>query len=295
MATTVDIGVACAPNQTPAWWAKVMVRLLEANEHPDIKITGVRAVPTAVPDFNKNKIVLHNTPLDDPLTLNRATKTDVNRDVVVEGFLGGTSEWLWFLDDDTVPPRGALEMLLKAKRDFIAGIYYLGGFPHNPIVYNRLDTGIYAAAHNLPLGALFQVDSVGMGCTLIHRSVFERIVEGHYVLERPNGSLAAVPKSSVRGELKVAEPATVIEEPWVEDGIMHIPMRAIDEADKRPWPFYAMEYMRTEDHHFCELAANVGIRPWVDAGVICEHLKMLPVGRGHNKLALSKLKENGVI
>lgn len=293
MPTKIDIGVACAPNQTPKWWSRVMLCQLVADRHPDMEIGSIRTVSTAVADHSKNKTVTHSEPASEEEP-RRNDLTDSNRVRATSGFLEGDAEWLWFIDDDTVPPVDALERLMKAKRDFVAGVYFLGGFPHNPIMYNRMENGLYAAFYNYVPGALFQVDSVGMGCTLIHRSVFEKIQAGHTVLERPNGSLMPVPNSIIRDGEWGLQTGDVDEGMYVKNGILHMPLRQVDEHDRRPWPFYALEYGRTEDHHFCELAANVGIRPWVDTNIQCEHIKPHPITREHNKMALAKMQAQGV-
>lgn len=301
--TKVDIGVATAPNQTPAWWNTVMTRIIEADRRDGITIGSIRTVSTAVTDHSKNQTVAHNDVKEviqslpaNPEEKDRNTKTDSNRVLVAKGFLSGDADWLWFLDDDTIPPEHALYRLLRAQREMIAGVYFLAQHPHNPIFYTRLEDGLYQAYQNYPYGAVIPVDSVGMGCTLIHRTVFERIQDGHIVMERPTGSLVAIPKDSFVGEVKDAKKGT---KTFVKNGVLHMPLKRVDwTQETRPYPFYAFEYGRTEDHHFCELANNVGIQPYVDTSIECDHIKYRAVTRKHNKLASAaidaeKRKRNG--
>lgn len=51
-----------------------------------------------LPDYNKNYI------LDD----RRLSRTDHNRNKIAGGFVHGDSDWLWFLDDDTVTYKAPL-------------------------------------------------------------------------------------------------------------------------------------------------------------------------------------------
>lgn len=257
---SVEIGVACAPNQTPQWWAKIMALLLGEQER-GIEILRINTSSSAVPDWNKNSVLYEKR---------RASLTDANRQAVVSGFLAGKAEWLFWLDDDTVPPNGVITHLVNLRREFCAGLYFLPKPPHNPIAYMREPSGKYAALWNYPRGALVQVDSVGMGCTLIHRSVYEKIRAEHVVYQRPDGSIFPMHKSKVHNRKKRAAGDS-----YVKDGSLHMPVIELDpEAEEGgAFPFYALEYGRTEDHHFCELAASVGFRPWVDTNIMCEHLK----------------------
>lgn len=300
MATTVDLGVATAPNQKPGWWNAMMARILEADRHDEINIGSIRTVSTAVTDHSKNQTVKYQDFADEKFYSKpageeykgRNEKTDSNRVMIARGFLSGKADWLWFVDDDTVPPEDALFKLLKAQREIISGVYYLGTYPYNAIVYNRREDGLYQAFQNIPYGAVFQVDSIGMGCTLIHRSVFEKIVDEHVLMQRPTGSLVPIHKSDFRGDITGGDPNSPAERPYVENGILHTPLRMVDtETETRPYPFYAFEYGRTEDHHFCELLANVGIRPWVDSSIDCKHLKDYEVDRSTNKAATAKIEK----
>lgn len=270
----VDIGVACSGAQTHNWWLPIMGQLLAERDN-GINIGEIIAVSSAIPDFNKNAAV-GSLPFWKEEEKKRADLTDANRMEISGRFLEGSADYLFFLDDDTVHPPGTLTHLLSLGRDFVAGLYFNPRPPFNPIAYYRNENGTYHPLYGYAPGTLVQVDSVGMGCTLIHRSVFEKIMEAHTVFQRSNGSMFPVWNERIseqwlaglgeeklylnreNGEASYVLPATRIE---------------VSPNDNRNFPFFAMEYGRTEDHHFCELAAHVGIRPWVDTNVKCSHWK----------------------
>ena len=260
--TLIDIGVACSGQQSPKWWSNIFPNLIAEMQQGWITIGKVQAVSSALPDHNKNNALYQKK---------RNNLTDANRVEVTTGFLSGKSDWIFWIDDDTVPPFGTVHQLLQKQRDFISGLYFLPGPPHNPIAYLRQADGAYYPLWDYPEGALTQVDSVGMGCTLIHRSVYEKIMEAHAEFTRPNGSILVIPKRLVKGSV-----ATIgkEKEPFIKGGVLHMPVLPKDPDDPRPFPFYALEYGRTEDHHFCELAAEVGVKPWVDTTIECSHLKI---------------------
>lgn len=290
MVATVEVAIACSGVQVHNWWGPVMSNLLAEKDNPEIKILRVSHSSSALPDNAKN-LEVGGEVVDQK---GRLERTDANRSKLSEGFLqggpDGQAEWLMWIDDDTVPPRGFLSHLLSLRRDFVGGIYFLGGEPYNPVAYIRNDDGLYKAFYNYPHGALVPVDSIGMGCTLIHRSVYERIMEGHELFQRPTGSLLAVPKDSIHtysdsdtewGLFEGGSQVIHIEGDIGEYNAYSLvtPLIRPAEDDNRPWPFYAMEYNRTEDHHFCELARNVGIRPYLDTSVVCEHWKLGAISR----------------
>lgn len=272
MTAKVDVLVACNFSQSYVWWSYVMSTLLEEQRGGEIEILKVDAVGSAVPDQAKNKAVggeLFETP-------RRAELTDENRNQAVDNFYQrGEADWIMWLDDDTVPPRHFIKHLLELGKPFVGGVYFLGGAPYNPVAYKRKKGGFYSPFYNYPPGALVQVDSIGMGCTLIHRSVYDDILKVFEVWQRPNGSLMAFPKAG-----HVLDPTA-----WTPDyttiinGVLHVPLTKPFEDDNRKFPFYALENGRTEDHHFCEMAEAAGHKPWLDTNIICDHLKLKAVSR----------------
>jgi len=96
-----------------------------------------------------------------------------------------------------------------------------------------------------------------------------------------------VPKDMVSGEI-----SDDYFEPYVKDGVYYEHIKAMDTDDDRQFPFYQLEHGRTEDHYFCELAAHVGIKPWLDTSVICTHYKTMPTTKQDYTNHL--LKEQGL-
>jgi hypothetical protein len=262
----IDIGIACAPSQSPDWWNPVMALILETDRTEGLTIGKVRSVSSALPDHNKNNTIGQ--------VKRRWSLTDANRNEVInQGFIKDGADWIFWIDDDTVPPPGTISRLIMLGREFVAGLYFYPRKPYNPIAYKRQqDSGLYYPVYNYPKGALIEVDSVGMGCTLIHRTVYEEIQKQHIVFERQNGSLFPVHKSNVRKPFVTKHDKR--EPGMVRYGEYREKVTPMDEGDDRPFPFYLLEHGRTEDHHFCELAESVGVKPYIDTTITCEHWKM---------------------
>ena len=282
----VDVAVACSGTQTPDWWSPWAAMLLEAQKSGLVNIARFWTLQSALPDHNKNHAISDSLSpgagIAPATEKKRNNLTDANRVEITRRFLEYDSDWIFWSDDDTVPPLGALTHLLSLSREFVAGLYYYNKPPHNPIAYMRREgSPYYDPIWNFPYGTLMPVDSVGMGCTLIHRSVYERILQNFTVVMRPNGSLTAIKSDRITGDLEKFKEGTLLEvpQPRIENGSLIIPVWTPEVDDNRPFPFYALEYGRTEDHHFCEMCIDIGIRPYIDSTVNCQHWKNKPADR----------------
>jgi hypothetical protein len=273
----IDLGFACSAHQSPNWWAGIFSGILRELDRGAFQLGQLHANQSAMQEFNKNRTI---GGIFAPATENhRNERTDANRCAVTGLFLTGgengvKSDWIFWVDDDTVFPDGAITQLLRLEKPFCAGLYFNTNEPYNPIAYNRVAGGGYKHLWDYAPGSIMEVDSVGMGCTLIHRSVYERIMEEFVVFQRPNGSLFPIHKDFVWDDTDPMPNG--VPDVYVKNGVLIMKLVKPEPDDERMFPFYSMEHGRTEDHHFCELAAQVGIKPWVDTTIVCEHWKHSP-------------------
>lgn len=126
----------------------------------------------------------------------------LNRNLVVHNFMATGIDWLWSVDDDVMCTPEVLSHLLAVAQDPFKGIICAAYFGRNgyPMWTQERDGDEYANVEKVEPGALYRLSACGMGCTLIHRSVFERIAAapvdprdpdpwyGYDLVPRPDGS-----------------------------------------------------------------------------------------------------------
>lgn len=117
---------------------------------------------------------------------------DGSRNAQARVFLEQTEcEWLWIVDSDMGFKPNALDRLMSVAdaeaRPVIGGLYYgfmetdtdnMGGWNQYtfPVAYTgNKEKYQYAELDGLLPGSVVEVDAVGTGCMLVHRSVFQRL------------------------------------------------------------------------------------------------------------------------
>ena len=105
------------------------------------------------------------------------------RNQIVTAFLDSTdAAWLWMLDSDHRVPLSVFDLLVDsvhdADRPVVGGLYF-GAWPSDgpyqrpiPIAYDYID-GSFIPITGIEPRALHQVDGVGTGCIMVHRSVLQ--------------------------------------------------------------------------------------------------------------------------
>jgi len=98
------------------------------------------------------------------------------RNTIVKAFLNTSNEWLFFIDHDVLCLPHTfiwLDVILrKPPSPVIGGLYYTKSYPAEPLVYRGRGNGAYKG---FKLGSKVWVDGMGMGFTLLHRSILEHI------------------------------------------------------------------------------------------------------------------------
>ncbi len=140
--------------------------------------------------------VLNDMQPQDELHTNEGAFIDVARDHLSRGAMKTDAEYIFWVDSDTTPPKGALDRLLSHKKDIVGGWYRVKHGKH-PCVYDfarfneekgwreykpRPECPSDESAPKCHCGKQHSqqveaVDGLGFGCMLIHRRVFEAINE----------------------------------------------------------------------------------------------------------------------
>lgn len=239
--TKIAVGIPCYGAQDPEWWSQLAINMAVWGREYELTLI---VASTMAADHNRNDIV--------------------------DRFLKSDAEWLFWIDADTVVPMGAIRRLLATGKTLASGLYYGKHPPHNPIAYVRYNKAYVSIerTQNWEKGEIIPVDASGMGCMLTHRSVYEDIKENFTILQRDGGGLVPVQNKNIIG---------AIDEKHEHDGKVYkgqFRTRMLQPTiENMRFPFFGLEFGRTEDIWFFELAAIVGHKVWLDTSLECGHLR----------------------
>ncbi len=99
---------------------------------------------------------------------------DHARNSVVKMGLENGFQWIGFLDSDVIPPNDAFLRLLSHNQPIVGGMYCRRSPPHGvPVAIKNGNwlTQLPGPGQN----PLVEVDVMGAGCMIVHRSVFENL------------------------------------------------------------------------------------------------------------------------
>lgn len=296
MAKSVAFCIAVNKQQDPKWWLSLSGAMIAAVEDPNIDYHSIITSGAALPDFNKNSAV---DLLVGQAGAGRRDLTDANRNEVVEEVMSLDVDYLYWWDDDTAHPPGTLQQMLALEVDFVSGLYYTKVPPYLPIAYIRNEGGTYRTLNRFTKGELVSVDATGMGCSLIHKSVYENIHANYDVYMTPDRVSWPVFRPAGFDLSKKHLPPHPSIHVNTKDGAIHYTVPAEKMTDETlartatTWPYYGLNVMRTEDFWFCELAARLGVKPLVDTSINCKHWGQKAFEREDFKRYVLEYKEAG--
>lgn len=153
---------------------------------------------------------------------------DHSRNTVCKAALDNGFEWVGFLDSDVIPPNDAFVKLMSRGAPFISGVYHRRSPPATlPVM---IKNGSWVTSY--PANSIIEVDLVGAGCLVIHRTLLERMP----------------PQRPEQGK------------PWFD---WRVDMQGIAPADKPPL---------SEDFTLCHHVRQHGHKVLVDTSVQCKHV-----------------------
>jgi hypothetical protein len=110
------------------------------------------------------------------LDLRAGMPIDVCREVQARNFMANHGEWLFFLDSDVFPPEDTVLKMLSYNMPIVSGLYFAKKPGMKlPAAWVEKEENRYFCINPTMNSGLIEVDAVGLGCCLIHRSIFERL------------------------------------------------------------------------------------------------------------------------
>lgn len=114
-------------------------------------------------------------------TYTKGQPIDVARNILVQKMQESNCDWLFFLDTDVICPADTIQRLLSHRLPIVSGLYYTRAQPINPAMWNDAgDKAHFVSINQFQIGSLVEAHVIGMGCCLIHKSVFDKLSKPYF-------------------------------------------------------------------------------------------------------------------
>jgi hypothetical protein len=236
----VSLGIPAYGRQSKDWWGPLVHQASELHKQ-DIELVDIHVVGSMM--------------------------TDVSRNHIVDDFLRSDVEWLRWLDADNVDKIGSIRRLLDTQKSLVTGIYTKRNSSGEPIAYFATEEGYQHVGSYTP-GEIIPIEAAGLGGLLVHRSVFEDIQKNYRMFNIQGGGVVTVHKDDIQGDVMDSDAAE--SDGQAIDGVLHLRLRQL--STRRPFAFFMLQFGRSEDYGFYEMAAHSGHPLWLDTGVEIGHI-----------------------
>lgn len=124
---------------------------------------------------------------------------DQARNLLAKKALEVGAKYLWFVDDDTIPPPNSLQRLIAVLENYpeikvIGGVYVTKAEVPQPVLFRGEGLGSF---WQWKKGDVFEVSSMGAGCMLIRTDVFKDCIEPWFEFTNMPSNDPAIPGSFV--------------------------------------------------------------------------------------------------
>ena len=129
---------------------------------------------------------------------------DKARELAAEKALEAKAKYLWFVDDDTVPPPNAVKRLIYVLDNYpdvmVCGGIYVTRDPDvpQPLVFRGMGNGSY---WRWKVGDVFEVTGMGAGCMMINCEIFKKIPKPWFPWPTSDSTDPKIPSTSVSEDI----------------------------------------------------------------------------------------------
>jgi hypothetical protein len=125
------------------------------------------------------------------------------RNVLAEKALEVGAKYLWFVDDDTIPPPNSLQRLIYVMENYpeikaLGGVYVTKTETPSPVLFRGMGLGSF---WKWKKGEIFEVTGIGAGCLLIATDIFKQIKKPWFEFQETISYECGVPSGLVSEDI----------------------------------------------------------------------------------------------